>query len=251
MLCNTRGWSLEMLGLKYLTCEVSKPNTTKHNHRVKAPSSPLIRLAIDFCDCYFYSSKKASICHPAAALLSPPFWLFLLFFRPSGFFPLTLQVSVTNLNPFISVVWQVHAASSTPWKQFLYLYWLQGTVHGTFRYYQDQIDILPGLSARWTWLWLYLSGNFPFFLLVLVGSLPRQLNPMMENHPLWWTTVLFPWLSTPWRAVWLPLWLIPILENLNLARRKTVLSQVSSQQRLKLKYSPSEEQHSKQICSVI
>lgn len=43
--------SLEMLSQKYMTCEVPKPDTTKQNLGAKAPSSPLIRLAIDFCDC--------------------------------------------------------------------------------------------------------------------------------------------------------------------------------------------------------
>lgn len=59
MLSNVRGWSLEMLGLKCLTCEVSKTDITKRNLGVKAPSSPLIRLAIDFCKLllFFRASK--------------------------------------------------------------------------------------------------------------------------------------------------------------------------------------------------
>lgn len=64
MLYNRRVWSLETLGLKYLTYEVPKPNTTKQNLRVEAPGSPLIRRSIDFCDCYFYSPKWTNICHP-------------------------------------------------------------------------------------------------------------------------------------------------------------------------------------------
>lgn len=136
MLSNVRGWSLEMLGLKCLTCEVSKTDITKRNLGVKAPSSPLIRLAIDFCNCYFYSSEQANICHPTPALPSPPFRLFLIFSRPLGFRSLTFQVLITYLISFISVVWWVHTAWRTPWEQFQYLYWPQGNLHQIFKYYQ-------------------------------------------------------------------------------------------------------------------
>lgn len=136
-----------MLGLKYLTCEVSKPNITKQNVRAKAPTSPLIRFSIDFCDCCFYSSERENICHPAPALLFPPFWFFLVLFRPLGVPPFTPQVPVTVSISFISM-WQVHVSSGTPWKQFLYLYWPWGILDQASEYCQEWIHILPGLFTR-------------------------------------------------------------------------------------------------------
>lgn len=143
MLCNTSRGSLEMLGLKYLTCAVSKPNITKQNIKVKAPSSPLIRLAIDFCDCSFYSSEQANICHPAPALLSPPFWLFLLLFRPSGVPPLTLQVPVTWFNPIY-----FSTASSCRFKHTLKTISVFILASGNLG---SSFQVLAGMGSHLTW----------------------------------------------------------------------------------------------------
>ena len=224
-----------MLRLKYLICEVSKPNTTKENLRVKALSSPLIRLTIDFCDCYFYSSEQANICHPAPALLSPPFWLFFILFRPLGVPPLTPQVPVTDSIPFqCGEFMQLQASPES--NVCIYISFraswikLSSTIRNGSTSY---LGFLQGAS----WLRLDLSDSCPSLVLLLLATAwpdSRAESTWWYKHSLWFVPQSCSSGCPHWRAVWLHPWLTLLLTK-NWAGRGTVHNQVSSRHGFKLK----------------